>query len=421
MLPDKQQTGKEENVAEILPQAANRTSSIAEPGQVISSVLQATAIGTKERLEHDPVKAIAEWMAHSEIQSPDGGVYAWYDAEKNEHSYLYSEITGYAITTFLYLYKLYGDEQYLRQAEKAADWLMQKAMSECGGVKTRYFIDDKAVDEHTSFSGGNVFSFDTAMVLDGFTNLYKATHNERYLTEARKMADFLVNTMQKPDGSFMAIYNEKTGEVPNSTKKWSTQSGSFHAKNAIGLTNMYELTGDEQYKDSAIRACDYALTKQDGSGRFVTDDASLCTHLHPHCYAIEGLSYAGSVFGKQEFIEAARKATEWALAHVDQNGINEVYYPATGQFSNFQRSDVIAQVLRMGLLYSNDEKLKQLKDILLRYQSNADNGSEKGGIAYSKTHEHVNFWATAFALQALALYQNKNLIPKPGERFDLLV
>lgn len=367
------------------------------------------------------VDSVAEWITDSGIQSPDGGVYAWYDTTTNEHSYLYSEITGYAITAFLYLHKLYNQNEYVERAEKAAGWIINNAFSECGGVKTRQFTNNSIVDEHTSFSGGNIFSFDTAMVLYGFANLYKTTEKKEYLDIAVKMADFLVDTMQQEDGSFVAIYNEKTGLVPSSTKKWSTQPRSFHAKNALGLIAMYEITKNEKYKKSAIKVCNFALTTQDENGRFVTDTVSNATHMHPHCYTIEGLSFVGATFGIERFTKSAEKATYWALSRTDKNGINEVYYPQTDNFSDFQRSDVLAQVLRMGLLFVKDESVDHLANVLLKYRADQDNDGEKDGFYYGKSHEHINFWVTMFAFQALALYYDEGLVPKSEERFDLLV
>jgi len=365
--------------------------------------------------------SIADWMTSSGIQSADGGVHAWYDMTTNKHSYLYSEITGYAITSFLYLYKLYNRDEYIKRAENAAEWIIKNALSDCGGVKTRYFTDEDTVDEHTSFSGGNIFSFDTAMVLYGFANLYKITGEQRYLDYAKKTADFLIDTMQQTNGSFVAIYNEKKGIVPNSTKKWSTQSGSFHTKNALGLVVMYEITHDEKYKEASLKICDFALSKQEENGRFITDTASLCTHLHPHCYTIEGLSFVGATFGIEKYIKAAEKATYWALSRTDESGINEVYYPGTDSFSDFQRSDVLAQVLRMGLLFVKDASVDHLAEVLLSYRSDQDKDGEKDGFFYGKSHEHVNFWCTMFAFQALALYYDESLIPKTGQRLDLLV
>lgn len=378
-------------------------------------------ISTEETTKYGLVDSVADWMTQSGIQSPEGGVYAWYNMLTDKHSYLYSEITGYAITAFLYLHKLYGHKEYLKRAERAADWIIQNALSDCGGVKTRYFTDEKTIDEHTSFSGGNIFSFDTAMVLYGFSNLYKLTNRQDYLDQSIRMADFLVDTMQKDDGSFTAIYNEKEGSVPNSTKKWSTQSGSFHAKNALGLVAIHEITRVEKYKEAALRVCDFALTRQEENGRFVTDTASLATHLHPHCYSIEGLSFVGSSFKVEKYVKAAEKATYWALSRTDDSGINETYYPTTDSFSSFQRSDVLAQVIRMGLLFVKDESVEHVVKVLLSYRADQDGNGEKDGFFYSKTHDHVNFWCTMFALQALALYYDESLVPESGERFDLLI
>lgn len=365
--------------------------------------------------------SVADWMTQSGIQAENGGVYAWFDMQSGKYSYLYSEITGYAITAFLYMHKLYGSGEYLERAEKAARWITEHALSKCGGVLTRQFVNEHVVDESTSFTNGNIYSFDTGMVLYGFAELYKATGKEAYLKHARTMADFLVDTMQNEDGSFAAIYNEETGIAPNSTKKWSTQQGSFHAKIAIGLTSLFEITKDEKYKTAAITVCRFALTRQDSSGRFITDDATRTTNLHPHCYSIEGLSYTGATFGIDEFSEAAEKATYWMLSRANEGGINEVYDPARDSFSDFQRSDIVAQVLRAGLLFVRDENLDDLVRVLLAYRCDQDGDGEKDGFFYSRNDEHVNFWCTMFAFQALALYYDRSLLPRGGERLNLLI
>ena len=371
--------------------------------------------------KYNLVDSVAEWMTGSGIQNEEGGVYSWYDTTTNSYSYLYSEITGYSITAFLYLNKIYKSEKYIEHAEKSAQWIIKNALSDCGGVKTRYFIDKKAIDDNTSFEGGNMFSFDTAMVLYGFVNLYKETKKEIYLEYSKKMADFLIDTMQKEDGSFYAIYNEEKGLVEDSTKKWSTQPGSFHSKNAMGLVDLFEVTGEEKYKKSALKICEFALTKQDKSGRFITDSASKSTHIHPHCYTCEGLSYVGNTFNIKSFKKSAERATMWALSRVDEKGINEFYYPNTDSFSDFQRSDIIAQVIRMGLLYVRNSSVDQLVELLLAYRADQDKNGEGDAFYFSQSHEHVNFWCTMFAFQAIALYYDKDLIPKSGDRFDLLV
>lgn len=372
-------------------------------------------------IKKDPLDLAVRWLLNSGIQSPQGGFYAWYDLDKREHSFLYSEITGYAITTLLFLNSIFKENLYIEKAELAAGWIMEAALHRCGGVLTRFFKQDQAGDEAFSFSGENIYSFDSAVVLYGMANLYKVTKNERYLKASTTLASFLIEKMQNEDGSLRPVYNAKRDEIVSPGTKWSNQPAGFLAKASMGLTDLSEITKDERYHDAAIRLCQHALTTQEDSGRFITEAQSKTTHLHAHCYAAEGLLYTGTSFGRSDFIESAKKATEWAMGHVDEKGINELYDPETGSFNELQRTDILAQVLRLGLIFSADkDKQDALKQILLSYQHSDDHSIQKGGFFYGKGRSHLNAWCAMFSLQALSLLRSNELIPD-SKRLDLFI
>ena len=130
-----------------------------------------------------------------ELPAVPGGFYSWYSIKDRNYPYLYSEITGYGITTLLFLHKLNNDDTLIEKAKQAADWIIESAMHECGGVGTRLYKDNNLSDEAYSFEGEHIFSFDTGMVLYGMTNLYKSTEDERYLEDLfvpglRRAGDF---------------------------------------------------------------------------------------------------------------------------------------------------------------------------------------------------------------------------------------
>lgn len=355
---------------------------------------------------------IKNWLINSGIQSPEGGFYAWIDLDAQAPAFLYSEITGYAITTLLFLNRLSADPVLIQRAQKASGWLLQKALHPCGGFKARAYQDDINADQLYSFNQENIFSFDTAMALYGLVNLYKQTKQEKLLAVCQKCADFLIDKMQNSDGSFNSIYSAKTNANINPGDKWSSQSGSFHAKIALGLVDLFEITNKVEYKNSAIKICEFALTKQDASGRFITDNLTQTTHLHPHSYTAEGLIYAGAAFKAQKFIDYAQKAINWMFKHVDKNGLNDIYDPKTTKFSHFQRSDILAQALRLGLIF-NQNKTNLLKARLESYQLSE-------GFLYNLQERHLNSWCSMFALQALALEQNPKLVAK-NKKVELFI
>lgn len=347
------------------------------------------------------IKSSANWILNSGLQSKNGGFYAWFDRNTKKYSYLYSEITGYGITTLLFINRIAKTREAIKKAEYAASWIINESLQPCGGVKTG------------KGEANNLFTFDTGMVLYGMINLFKATRKDRYLQVSKKIAEFLLRNQRK-DGSIAAIYSPKTNKTLETFDKWSNQSGAFHAKIALGLVDLYEVTSNQVYKDAAIKLCNFTLTLQDKTGRFITNKADNTTHIHPHCYAAEGLFYTGVHFRIKKFIIASQKASKWSFDNLSNYGINELYNPLTNTFNDFQRSDILAQLLRLGIIFSLDsKKIDELASLLLTYQYK-EGSRQDGGFLYSKNERHLNSWCTMFTLQALDFYNNKNSAKNHG-------
>ncbi len=189
----------------------------------------------------------------------------------------------------------------------------------------------------------------------------------------------------------------------------------------MGLVDLYGIKRNDKYRDAAVKLCEYAVTTQEESGRFITDNTDKTTHLHPHCYAAEGLWYTGTLLKITSFIESANKATVWASENTATNGINELYYPLTKTFSTSQRSDIVAQVLRLGIIFSIGSKTDELKSVLLGYQYSGEDVGQKGGFLYDKESQCVNSWCTMFAMQALASYQHRDIILEKEQLTYLLI
>ena len=182
----------------------------------------------------------------------------------------------------------------------------------------------------------------------------------------------------------------------------------------MGILSLYEITKEEKYKNSAIKFCEYALKQQEKNGRFVTFRDTKGTHMHPHCYSAEGLLYIGSAVNEQRYVDAAMAAARWALStQLDDGGVPCTYIH--NEPNKNQRSDTLAQVLRLGVMAAqlgklNQDELKKLdllKDKLLQYQ--LTEGAQKGGFLFGtdfngKDLHHVNSWCTMFALQGLLMY-----------------
>ena len=375
-------------------------------------------IQTKEKMKSfsPEVEACKNWLLDSGIQEKNlesshvGGVYGWYNTDTNEYPFFYSEITGYAITTFLFLDSISSDPRYLERAKQAAEWLFRSAKMDNNCVKTRHYLQAKDHSEHYSFEGGNIFSFDNGMVGFGLTSLYQRTNDKLYLEQAKKIGDFIIDNLAKPDGSFSPIFSSKENRPLESYDKWSNHSASFICKLGMMYTDLYRFTDQSKYKDAAVKVCEFALTQQNADGRFITNTKTNDTHIHPHTYTVEGLAYTGAHFDRDDFVKAAKKGLNWSLKNLNASGgIFEEFLDAKGAFHPEERVDAIAQTLRMSVILDNDSKSirSQLRSRILDFQSSASDARQNGGFFYkidgTDSQNCVNSWCSMFSLQALAL------------------
>jgi len=357
----------------------------------------------------DNVNLVKEWILNSGIQNADGGFYAWYDLINKNYSFVYSEITGYGITTLLYM-------KNIEKAKAAANWLIKNAFHKCGGFKTKYFTTEK------SFINNYIYTFDTGMILFGLINLFKATKDTTYLDTSIKVADFLIRC-QKRNGLFYPIYDTKTDSFVENKEKWSTQSGGYHAKTSLAMIELFNVTKKRHYKKCAEKICNATLKLQGEDGKFIIGDE---THFHPHCYSAEGLLYSGIRFNNKKFITSTVSACEFALDNqLNDGGIPFLF--TKGKFISYQRSDILAQVLRLGCILLSlgelDKKyivnLNNLKNRLCEFQH------KTGGFLFGTDFDgeplnHLNSWCSMFAFQALDMYE-KSIVKKEKVFIDLFI
>jgi len=360
----------------------------------------ASARSTKEIFS-----AAESWLLNSGIH--DAGVHAWYDTKSQELSFLYPEITGYYLTSLLYLDSRSSRPEYLSHAIIAGDWLLDTAVDPSNGAVRCRFDGETWLPRQCAFDNG--------MCITGLTHLYNKTEEKKYLDGAIRMAQWLLTVMRQSDGSYFAKFNVKDKKPENPGGKWSLISGAYLGKLSIGFSALAKATNDPQY-EQAVRALNaWSLTQQQEDGRFMTDEDSAKTFVHPHCYAAEGLLVSGLTFGEQKWIDAARKAVEWIAPHQLSSGGFAAYYE-DGKFLEIESPDISAQVLRLWWLLPEREGISIDADGLVKsiasFQSSSDKQEEAGGIASGpawfvgtedRSGQHINSWVTMFCLQTLGL------------------
>ncbi len=94
-----------------------------------------------------------------------------------------------------------------------------------------------------------------------FLAAYHATHSPKYLGYVRTMADFLVAAKQPCGGYSYWTYIRRLGS--DETKPRSVTFRDGHDLNAVKiLLEVYDITGDRKYLDSAIETADFVLKAQ---------------------------------------------------------------------------------------------------------------------------------------------------------------
>lgn len=363
------------------------------------------------------IRRAQSWMLHSGIQDINGelrvrgGVNAWYDLKHKHFTFLYSEITGYSIPCLLAMRDYLKDEAALDHAKYAADWLLRNPFNRAVGLVETRFVH---LPDYRDYDGW-AFTFDNVMCAYGLSKLYAVTRKEEYLRAALTIVDRLLSSAWTPEGMIFPIFDLDRRMWMERPDKWSTRSGSFLAKLTLCLSSLYGLTGEERYRSAAFRLGEGALRAQDASGRFVTRDDDSSTHLHPHCYTIEGLLCLASEFGASSFWKPCEAGLAWLWRHQSEDGGFPTLVAPT-RTVEFQRSDILAQVLRLTLLLNSTRRLVispqrtgRLVARLLEFQHDApdchDGGFSYGWEVDGERKDHLNAWCTMFAIQGLMLYE----------------
>ena len=347
------------------------------------------------------------WLLHSGIQSRRGGVYAWHDARKKEYAFLYPEITGYAISLFLYLYQTERQSLFLDRAIQAGNWILSRAWDPQTRTISFRIYDRK------SLAFPYAYTFDTGMVLSGLVQLATITGKKRYQNLATEMGEWLCRTMSRPEGGFFCFWDPKQNLRLISPDKWSTIPWGFLSKPARSLVELGKLTGNTLFTKTGEQVCEWTLRHQWEEGRFsVLADRSWVVS-HPFLYTIEGLFLSSQLLQRKDFLESASKGLHWLFTQQLPDGgipaeISEHREPYK------IRSDVQAQFLRMALLIpefgiSRESILKTLQ-VLIEFQDSSKDRKARGGFRFAIDLEglsvpHSNAWCTLFAIQALSLIE----------------
>ena len=339
-----------------------------------------------------PISRGGEWFLRSGIQEATGGVARYYRSDLKRNHPVSTEITGYAVSTLLYLHGFEQHEDYLHRALTAARFLCREAW------------DGHALPFETDSSrdGRLTFFFDCGIVVRGLLAAWRVSAEPEFLRVAlelgRAMADFAA-----ADGDYHPILSlPEKRPLDHDPLRWSRAPGCYQLKSAMAWWDLFQATDDVLFRERYDRALENALRHY---GSFLPghpDRLKVIDRLHAFLYFLEGL-----------LPRVKERACAAGLCH----GISLVAEFVRNTAPEFERSDVYAQLLRIRL-YANwagavpldTEAAAQEAAILGGFQIASTDPRTNGGFYFGRQAgswlPYVNPVSTAFALQALALWDD---------------
>ena len=251
-------------------------------------------------------RAAVDWILRAQASSSDAGVALGYfpcdgGGVGAGWRVSYPETTGYIITSLLAYAKRNGDSRVADAALRMAQWEVDVQMPS-GAVQGGPVC---APERQTAAA------FNTGMVLDGWCSAYLHFADQRIFDAARRAADWLVEDLDeqgyyKTNGAFVS-----PGEIKTYT-----------CLCAWAVYRFGEISGEERYKQAAIRSIEAALRQQQPNGWFAHSclTRSNAPLTHTIGYTLQGVLEVGLQSGRSDFVDAVCRTLDALLPRMSSSG-----------------------------------------------------------------------------------------------------
>lgn len=304
-----------------------------------------------------------------------------------------TEITGYAVSTLLFLAERTGHAEYTDAGLRAARFLSRSAWSQT--LATFPFEHSANCDQPQPLA----YFFDCGIIVRGLLAAWRATQDREFLDTATAAGNAMIADFQTRAAIHPILQLPGKQPLPYEPK-WSASPGCYQLKSAMAWQELFEETGVDSYAEAYDSALTSALESEATFLPGAADREKVMDRLHAYCYFLEGLLPC-----------AGRADCARALA----TGVDKTDRFLHDIAPEFARSDVYAQLLRIRVYAAQagivplDEMHASLEaERAAAFQMTGQDTAVNGGFAFGRKGDallpYVNPVSTAFCLQALALW-----------------
>ena len=304
-----------------------------------------------------------------------------------------TEITGYAVSAFVYLHAVTRDARYLDRALSGARFL------------TRAWDPASQTMPFEIAPAAFTYFFDCGIIVRGLLAVWRATGEREFLDAAVATGQSMARDFLSPAGDFHPILAlPSRTPLPRDPLRWSRTATCYQLKSAMAWWDLFEATGDTGFIEPYERVLASSLRTYADFLPGHAERPKVMDRLHAFCYFLEGL---------------LPRATEARCAAAVRDGIGRAAWHLRDIASEFERSDVYAQLLRIRL-YADwlgvvplDRPAAEFEAAQLAAFQVADsdprstrmNGGYWFGRKRAEPLPFINPVSAAFATQALELWE----------------
>jgi hypothetical protein len=342
------------------------------------------------------LRRAGEWFLRSGIQESSGGVARFYRSDLAKNARVSTEITGYAVSTLLYLAERTSDANYTEAAVRAARFLTRSAWNTA--LSTFPF----ELYANGSQPQPLAYFFDCGIIVRGLLAAWRATREQEFLDAAVQTGHSMIVDFQARHAIHPIVRLPEKRPLAYGPK-WSASPGCYQLKSAMAWQDLFEESGERAFHAAYENALENALESAPFFLPGEVDREKVMDRLHAYAYFLEGLLPCA------ERPECAKALSE-GIARTEKY-LNEIE-------AMFARSDVYAQLLRLrlfaaqlGIVPLDATQAAREATQAAAFQLEGSDPRIDGGFAFGRRAAgmlpYVNPVSSGFCLQALALWSDR--------------